>query len=183
MELISPFLTCSLEVNFKNLSLSRCPPITTTLSTRIFYYSGYVTQYGDGIITSSPSSTKAWNRLKRECFAPLFVCIISVVYSKELSLFSLSTIAFNSSGIPGTAVYLVLPSSNAFFASSFIFWGVSKSGSPAENDRTSFPELYSNAKVVIAIVIGSRLLFYCFSGGGHFKIPKLYNVLLNKKVL
>ena len=36
-------------------------------------------------------------------------------------------------------MYLVCPASNALIAASLIVWGVSKSGSPAANESTSFP--------------------------------------------
>ena len=62
-------------------------------------------------------------------------------------------IAFLSSSMPPTAVYLVNPSLIALIASSLIFSGVSKSGSPAPNPTTSTPSAFSAfAFAVIASV-------------------------------
>ena len=63
-----------------------------------------------------------------------------------------------TSGKPGTGVYLplLLSLSSAFFTVSLIFFGVIKSGSPAESEITSMPAAFiSLAFVLIAIVIDS----------------------------
>src|ERR1700730_12122865 len=62
-------------------------------------------------------------------------------------------IACFSSGIPSTAVYLVLPASMAWIAASLMLAGVSKSGSPAPRPMTLRPAaLSSRALSVTAIV-------------------------------
>ncbi|SFV67358.1 hypothetical protein MNB_SV-14-1584 [hydrothermal vent metagenome] len=58
-----------------------------------------------------------------------------------------------SSGVPATAVYLVKPSSRAFLAAFLTATGVSKSGSPAEKEITSFPSAFKSlANEEIAMV-------------------------------
>ncbi len=137
--------------------------ISTTLPPQYFTSSGYVTQYGAGIITSSPLSMVALKRLKSECLAPLFTMIWSSAYSKLLSLFSLSATACFSAGIPSTAVYLVKSSFIAFIAASFITCGVEKSGSPAEKLHISLPCAFNSCALVgMAIVIDSDSVFMRF---------------------
>src|SRR5664279_675516 len=62
-------------------------------------------------------------------------------------------IASFSSGMPSTAVYLVLPASMAWIAASLMLAGVSKSGSPAPRPMTLRPAaLRTRALSVTAMV-------------------------------
>src|SRR3954451_10225212 len=66
---------------------------------------------------------------------------------------NLAMIASFSSGMPSTAVYLVLPASMARIAASLMLAGVSKSGSPAPRPMTLRPAaLSARALSVTAIV-------------------------------
>ena len=59
-----------------------------------------------------------------------------------------------SSIMPSGAVYLVLPFEIASLAASFIFSGVSKSGSPAPKPITSFPACLSSAAFCVTAIVG-----------------------------
>src|SRR5580698_3614078 len=62
--------------------------------------------------------------------------------------------AARSSGMPSTAVYLVWPSLMALIAASLMFWGVSKSGSPAASPITSRPAAFSSRALVVIAMVG-----------------------------
>ena len=62
--------------------------------------------------------------------------------------------AARSSGMPSTAVYLVWPSLIALIAASLMFWGVSKSGSPAPRPITSRPAAFSSRALVVTAMVG-----------------------------
>ena len=65
-----------------------------------------------------------------------------------------------SSGMPSTSVYFVLPALKALTAASLMFWGVSKSGSPADNEMMSRPcALSSRAFVATAMVAEGWMRF------------------------
>ena len=125
-----------------------------TLPPQYLTISGYVTQYGAGIITSSSSSITTEKRLNKDCLAPLLTITPAILYVRLLSFLSLSIIACFNSGIPSTAVYFVKPSFMAVIAASLMGLGVSKSGSPAEKLSISLPSaLRSAARFDTAIVI------------------------------
>src|ERR1700754_967157 len=63
-------------------------------------------------------------------------------------------IASFSSGIPSTAVYLVLPASIAWIAASLMLPGVSKSGSPAPRPMTMRPAAF-RARALSVTAIGA----------------------------
>ena len=52
---------------------------------------------------------------------------------------SLSQIACRSASVPAAGVYLVRPISSASCAAVRMYWGVTKSGSPAQKETTSRP--------------------------------------------
>ncbi len=58
-----------------------------------------------------------------------------------------------SSGMPSTAVYLVLPSRIALMAASLMCSGVSKSGSPAPRPMTSLPAAFSSAALLVTAIV------------------------------
>ncbi len=61
--------------------------------------------------------------------------------------------ARRSAGVPETSVYFVSPASSARIAASFMFRGVSKSGSPCDRLITFFPSaIIFRATVEMAIV-------------------------------
>src|SRR5882757_1883252 len=66
--------------------------------------------------------------------------------------------AARSSGMPSTAVYLVWPSLMALIAASLMFWGVSKSGSPAPRPMTSRPAALSSRALVVTAMVGDGLM-------------------------
>jgi hypothetical protein len=91
--------------------------------------------------------------LKITCLPPEETKQSAAVTSSPLSRLNFRATASLSSGIPSTLVYLVLPSAMARTAASLTFWGVSKSGSPAESAMTSRPaRVISRAFWVIATV-------------------------------
>src|SRR6185312_1047004 len=59
-------------------------------------------------------------------------------------------IAAGSSRVPAVGVYLVLPARIASAAASLMFWGVSKSGSPAPKSTTLAPEARNASAACIA---------------------------------
>src|ERR1700693_6163180 len=72
---------------------------------------------------------------------------------RDFSRANVAMIAAFSSGMPSTAVYLVLPASMAWIAASLMLAGVSKSGLPAPRTMTLRPAaLSSRALSVTAIV-------------------------------
>src|SRR5580692_8945924 len=62
-------------------------------------------------------------------------------------------IASFSSGMPSTAVYLVLPASMAWIAASLILAGVSKSGSPAPRPMTLRPAALSARALSVTAMV------------------------------
>src|ERR1700756_2672552 len=58
-----------------------------------------------------------------------------------------------SSGIPSTAVYLVLPASIAWIAASLMLAGVSKSGSPAPRPITLRPAAFSARALSVTAIV------------------------------
>src|SRR5215471_5849017 len=62
-------------------------------------------------------------------------------------------IASLSSGIPSTAVYLVLPASIALMAASLMLAGVSKSGSPAPRPMTLRPAAFSARALSVTAIV------------------------------
>src|ERR1700681_4940163 len=62
-------------------------------------------------------------------------------------------IACFSSGIPSTAVYLVLPASMAWIAASLMLAGVSKSGSPAPRPMTLRPAALSSRALSVTAMV------------------------------
>src|SRR5215475_6255036 len=91
------------------------------------------------MITSSPGLSVANKALNKTCLPPVPTMIWLGLYSRPFSRLNLRAIASFSSGIPSTAVYLVLPARIALTAASLMFSGVSKSGSPAPSQITSRP--------------------------------------------
>ncbi len=108
------------------------------------------------MMTSSPWSSIDWKRLYIECLPPQETITSSLVYESELSRLNLEIIASLSSFIPPTGVYFVCPPRIAFIAASFMFSGVSKSGSPAPKLIMSLPPAFkARALAVIASVTDS----------------------------
>ena len=66
--------------------------------------SGYDTQKGAGIITSSPGFNEAISALNKTCFPPVPTVIMSGVHEILLSFLNFSQIANFNSTIPSTAV-------------------------------------------------------------------------------
>src|ERR1700722_17398082 len=66
-------------------------------------------------------------------------------------------IACFSSGIPSTAVYLVLPASMAWIAASLMLAGVSKSGSPAPSPMTLRPAALSSRALSVTAIVADGL--------------------------
>src|SRR5271163_3690741 len=62
-------------------------------------------------------------------------------------------IASFSSGMPSTAVYLVLPASMAWIAASLMLAGVSKSGSPAPRPMTLRPAAFSARALSVTAMV------------------------------
>src|SRR5258708_8933146 len=62
-------------------------------------------------------------------------------------------IASFSSGMPSTAVYLVLPASMARIAASLMLAGVSKSGSPAPRPMTLRPAAFSARALSVTAIV------------------------------
>src|SRR6201992_529085 len=62
-------------------------------------------------------------------------------------------IACFSSGMPSTAVYLVLPASMAWIAASLMLAGVSKSGSPAPRPMTLRPAALSARALSVTAMV------------------------------
>src|SRR3984957_2238587 len=62
-------------------------------------------------------------------------------------------IAAFSSGMPSTAVYLVLPASMAWIAASLTLAGVSKSGSPAPRPMTLRPAALSSRALSVTAMV------------------------------
>src|SRR5512140_2086921 len=58
-----------------------------------------------------------------------------------------------SSGMPSTAVYLVLPASMAWIAASLMLAGVSKSGSPAPRPMTLRPAAFSARALSVTAMV------------------------------
>ena len=65
--------------------------------------------------------------------------------------------SFNS-GMPSTAVYLVLPLLIACIAAFLICKGVSKSGSPAPNPIISFPSFLSSLAFDVTAIVGDGFM-------------------------
>ncbi len=63
-----------------------------------------------------------------------------------------SATAFRSAGVPDTSVYFVSPPWMARIAASLTFWGVSKSGSPADRLMMSRPAAFS-ARALVAMAM------------------------------
>src|SRR5258706_10713293 len=63
-----------------------------------------------------------------------------------------------SSGMPSTAVYLVLPSRIALIAASLMLSGVSKSGSPAPRPMTSRPAAFSSRALLVTAMVADGLM-------------------------
>ena len=66
--------------------------------------SGYDTQYGAGMITSSPASSVAISALKITCLPPEPTEMFSDLKTRPFSRANLSTTAFLSSGVPSAVV-------------------------------------------------------------------------------
>src|SRR5882757_9920270 len=62
-------------------------------------------------------------------------------------------IASFSSGMPSTAVYLVLPASMAWIAASLMLAGVSKSGSPVPRPMTLRPAAFSARALSVTAIV------------------------------
>src|ERR1700744_3574925 len=62
-------------------------------------------------------------------------------------------IACFNSGMPSTAVYLVLPASIAWIAASLTLAGVSKSGSPAPRPMTLRPAAFSSRALSVTAIV------------------------------
>src|SRR5450432_1359151 len=62
-------------------------------------------------------------------------------------------IACFNSGMPSTAVYLVLPASMAWIAASLMLAGVSKSGSPAPRPMTLRPAAFSSRALSVTAMV------------------------------
>src|SRR5664279_5869974 len=62
-------------------------------------------------------------------------------------------IACFSSGMPSTAVYLVLPASMAWIAASLMLAGVAKSGSPAPRPMTLRPAAFSSRALSVTAMV------------------------------
>ena len=122
--------------------------------------SGYVTQYGLGMTTSSPGSKSARARLKSACFAPTLTQTFFGSGRQPRAFSVASQMASLSAGMPVTAVYLEQPASMAFFAASRTAAGGSKSGSPTPNANTSTPRARSSiARAFIAsVMLGATAL-------------------------
>src|SRR5690606_41875042 len=71
------------------------PSANTTISE-------YETQYGVGIMTSSPGLINVKITFERDCLAPVETTICEGSYVKPFSFFNLLTIAWRNSGYPGT---------------------------------------------------------------------------------
>ena len=110
------------------------------------------------MITSSPGFTVAISALYRTCLPPVPTVTSEVCVVMLFSRLNLSTIACFNSGIPSTAVYLVLPSAMARAAASLTWSGVSKSGSPAPEPITSWPAALSSAALVETAIVGDGLI-------------------------
>ncbi len=75
------------------------------------------------------------------------------LYSSPFSRLNLAAIASRSGGMPSTGGYFVSPRRMASIAASLMLSGVSKSGSPTDNEMTSRPwALRSRAFCVTAMV-------------------------------
>ena len=143
-------LNPSFSSHFTNLGF---PPASRTMS-------GYETQYGAGIITSSPLLRVAMNALYKTCFPPVPTVIWFVLYERLFSFLNFLIIAFLSAGVPSTAVYFVSPDFIAFIAALLMLSGVSKSGSPAPKPITSFPAALSSLAFWVTAIVGEGLILF-----------------------
>ena len=91
--------------------------------------------------------------MKITCFPPVEMMISSGAYSNPLSRKNFPATASRSTRVPATSVYFVSPARIARMAASLTLSGVSKSGSPADNEITSRPAAFkARALEEIAIV-------------------------------
>ena len=72
-------------------------------------------------------------------------------------------IAFLSSSVPSTAVYLVSPFLIALIAAFFMLSGVSKYGSPAPRPITSFPAALNSRAFCVTAIVGESLILFKLS--------------------
>src|SRR6202166_1771788 len=105
------------------ITVTGVAPVNRTMS-------GYVTQYGAGIRTSSPFSSSAQNALKSACLPPAVTIHSGTVYDEPNCAACHLQIASRSGPIPAVGVYFVRPSCNARIAARWMCSGVGKSGSP-----------------------------------------------------
>src|SRR5471030_2425586 len=120
--------------------------------------SGYETQYGAGMMTSSPGFRVASMALKMICLPPEVTTVCDGLYSRPWSRFILATIAWRSAGVPATAVYLVSLLRIAAIAASLMWSGVGMSGSPAARPITSLPAAFSSRNLPWAALVGEGLM-------------------------
>ncbi len=100
-------------------------------------------QYGAGISTSSPGSSRVANASKTACLPPLVTTTWAASTEKPVSRPVFAAIASLSSGSPGAGVYRwFFGSRQASTAASTICAGVGKSGSPAPKPTTSSPAAF-----------------------------------------
>lgn len=114
-------------------------------------------------MTSSPGFITASNALRNVCLPPVDTTICSGAYVTPESFAIFAHIAFLSSIVPGTGVYLVMPLSSAYFAASMIYSGVLKSGSPAPNDTTSIPCAFIALDFAVIASVSEGEMFFALS--------------------
>src|SRR5687768_2153353 len=102
-------------------------------------WSGKLTQYGDGMITSSPARTSASIRLNSSCFPPLPAITFSAASRVPQRVLYRLAIPSRRAFVPLAFVYFVKPRSIARLPASPTAAGVAKSGSPGPKSTTSTP--------------------------------------------
>ncbi len=119
-----------------------------------FTMSGKLTQYGAGMMTSSPCWISTLITLKMECFPPTLTTHSFASYDELSSRLCQAQIASRSGMMPPAGVYFDLFSSIALMAAFLMWSGVGKSGSPGPKSAISTPRALSFSASLITAAVG-----------------------------
>ncbi len=119
-----------------------------------FTMSGKLTQYGTGMMTSSPCWISTLITLKMECLPPTLTTHSFASNDEPSSRLCHAQIASRNGMMPPVGVYFDLFSSIALIAAILMWSGVGKSGSPGPKSAISIPSAFSFSASAMTAAVG-----------------------------
>src|SRR5207302_11072645 len=147
-----------------------------------FTMSGKLTQYGAGIMTSSPGRTSTLITLKMECLPPTLTTHSFASYEEPSSRLCQAQIASRSGMMPPAGVYFDLFSSIALIAAFLMWSGVGKSGSPGPKSAISTPRDFSFSASEITAAVGEICMRLIRSVSCTFAPRKKFTVCETRQI-